>query len=147
MQPADKDMRIIFTKCLIQGRPTQLPTVHSAALFHQATQLTPKAMETQFRFEVTNDRGVASIFSAFLNVSSASILKHSTTSPLYAVKLLLGAIELVSPALCSPLQYSSASAFQVVVTVATPEACACMVIRCAFFRLTVLTTATIAPVT
>ena len=32
-----------------------------------------------------------------------------------------GAIELVNPCICSPLQYSSACAFHVVVTVATPD--------------------------
>lgn len=51
-----------------------------------------------------------------------------------------GAIELVKPCICSPLQYSSAWAFHVVVTVATPDACACIVIRCAFFLDTVRTT-------
>jgi len=58
-----------------------------------------------------------------------------------------GAIDDVSPHICNPLQYSSASAFHVVVTVAIPCECACMVILCAFRLETVLTTLTIDPVT
>lgn len=58
-----------------------------------------------------------------------------------------GAMELVKPSLCKPLQYASAWAFHVVVTVATPAVCAVMVMRWAFFRETVRTTLTMAPVT
>mmetsp|Transcript_12422 Transcript_12422/g.25280 ORF Transcript_12422/g.25280 Transcript_12422/m.25280 type:complete len:85 (-) Transcript_12422:276-530(-) len=65
----------------------------------------------------------------------------------YFLKELSGAMELVSPCIWSPLQYSSASAFQVVVTVATPCECACIVMRCAFFREIVRTTLTMDMVT
>ena len=53
----------------------------------------------------------------------------------------------VRPNFCSLRHIVLAICFHVVVTVAVPIECACTVIRCAFFRVIVLTTLTMAIVT
>ena len=58
-----------------------------------------------------------------------------------------GAMDEVSPNFCSFRHIVLAICFHVVVTVAVPIEWACTVMRCAFFRVIVLTTLTMAIVT